>query len=142
MSVYFITCRMVNMVKIGCAYNPRRRLDTMQCGCPVELTLEAMLKGSFVEEREYHARFDHLRVRGEWFRITAEIEEIIVANPPPTTKSNPLFLKRAREMQGKRPSDRYDNEDARRYAEAMTAMRAEQGTRRLHADLDALEKAE
>jgi hypothetical protein len=128
MSVYFITAREVGMVKIGCAFNPRSRFNTIQTSSPVEVALEAWVSGSYPEEREFHSRFAHLRVRGEWFKLTPEIEEIIASNPILVTKSNPLFLKKAREMQGKRTNDIqliYQREaDAKRYAAAMTEMHA------------------
>jgi hypothetical protein len=127
-SVYFITARQVGMVKIGCAFNPRRRLDTMQCGCPIDLALEAWVAGDYTEEREFHSRFKDLRVRGEWFNLSLEIETIIAANPVPTTKFSTLFLKKAREMQGKRPDapPHQLSGDAKRYAAAMAEMHAAQ----------------
>jgi hypothetical protein len=77
MSVYFITARDVGMVKIGCAYDPLSRLRDIQVCCPVELKIEAVMKGFYQEEREFHARFAEHRVRGEWFRITPDIESIM-----------------------------------------------------------------
>jgi hypothetical protein len=83
MSVYFITCRQTGMVKIGCAYDPFDRLKTLQSGSPTKLKIEALLKGSYKRERELHKLLAKHRVRGEWFRISPEIEAIIkeVARP-------------------------------------------------------------
>jgi hypothetical protein len=82
-SVYLITAREVNRVKIGCAYNPHQRLERLQTMSPCLLVLEAVLKGSHAEERAIHKLFDDERVRGEWFEITDEIERVITANPAP-----------------------------------------------------------
>lgn len=83
MSVYLITARQVALVKIGCAYDPFLRLERLQTASPVELRLEALLKGSHSEERAIHKLFAEERVRGEWFTITEEIERVIAANPAP-----------------------------------------------------------
>lgn len=77
MSVYFITCREIGMVKIGCARNPFVRLATLQTAFPLELKIEAHLKGSYALEKEMHERFAKERVRGEWFRITPEIDLLL-----------------------------------------------------------------
>lgn len=80
MSVYFITAREVGKVKIGCAYDPAQRLERMQGGSPCKLVLEALLKGSYAEERQIHKLFADERLHGEWFVITEEIEKAIAAN--------------------------------------------------------------
>lgn len=51
MSTYFITCRQIGFVKIGCAYDPFKRLATLQAANPLELTLEALFVGAYAEER-------------------------------------------------------------------------------------------
>lgn len=82
MSVYFVTCREANAVKIGSSLEPHGRLREIQLGCPIKLKLEAMLPGSHAEEHALHARFADDRIHGEWFRLTEMIEAIIAANPP------------------------------------------------------------
>jgi hypothetical protein len=82
MSVYFVTCREANAVKIGLSLEPHARLSEIQWGCPLELKLEAVLPGVREDERNFHARFEHLHIRGEWFAIDEMIEAIIAANPP------------------------------------------------------------
>lgn len=81
MSVYFITCRDLGVVKIGYAENPYSRLNNIRVACPVEVELELILEGSFAEEKALHRLLKEYRVRGEWFLITPAIESLI-ANPP------------------------------------------------------------
>ena len=66
--------RSAGFVKIGyCARDPIRRLEKLQIGNPVRLKLIALLEGGPEVERHWHARWDHARVRGEWFRLTPEL---------------------------------------------------------------------
>lgn len=81
MSVYFVTCREANAVKIGSSLEPHTRLGELQAYCPLLLTLEAVLPGGTEEEFTFHRRFEDVRIRGEWFTITEMIEAIIAANP-------------------------------------------------------------
>ena len=53
------------------------RLQALQCGNALELTLLAAIDGSPVLERELHARFSVYRVRGEWFKLVPEIADFI-----------------------------------------------------------------
>lgn len=77
MSVYLITCRELGMVKIGVAFNPFVRLKTLQTAFPLDLTVEALIKGAHRREKELHQQFAAHRVRGEWFRLCPEIEALI-----------------------------------------------------------------
>jgi hypothetical protein len=82
-SVYFVTCRKANAVKIGSSLDPWSRLKAIQTGCPLPITLEAVLPGNHEEEFAFHRRFEDDRMQGEWFTITEMIEAIIAANPAP-----------------------------------------------------------
>lgn len=124
MSVYFITAREVGMVKIGCAYEPHRRLAYMQTASPVELTLEAMLPGAYQEERGLHAQFAEHRVRGEWFKIVPEIEEMIAASICPDRPRSIAQRRRILEMhKAGVPKNKGLTEQQKKYADAMAAMR-------------------
>lgn len=127
MSVYFITAREVGMVKIGCAYDPHRRLAYLQTCSPVELALEALLPGAYPEEHEYHARFAAGRVRGEWFTITPEIEDLIASHSAPPKPRSIAQRRRILEMHSAgAPKNRGLTPQEKRYADAMAEMRAAQ----------------
>lgn len=79
--IYFITARDVGMVKIGFAHNPQARFHVVQTGSPIELKLERAGDGSYSDEDELHSRFERLRVRGEWYRLTPEIENLMGEYP-------------------------------------------------------------
>lgn len=86
MSVYFITCRAVNMVKIGYAENAshvKARLIGLRTGCPLDLALEMVVPGGMAEEKALHELLKADRVRGEWFTITDTIERLITCPPIP-----------------------------------------------------------
>lgn len=77
--VYFIgaECRLGEPVKIGIAYNPKARLSGIQSSWPFDLRLLAMHPGGREEEKRYHAKFRHCRLRGEWFKITPALKRLI-----------------------------------------------------------------
>lgn len=80
MSVYFVTCRKAKAVKIGFSVDPPARLPEIQWGCPLPLTLEAVVPGTIQEEKRFHSWFADDRITGEWFRLTEMIELIIKNN--------------------------------------------------------------
>lgn len=74
--IYFIQSGKSEFVKIGyCAGEPKMRLATLQVGNPEKLVLIAVKEGSKDDEARWHAMFDHLRVRGEWFRWDVELRD-------------------------------------------------------------------
>jgi hypothetical protein len=83
MSVYFVTCREANAVKIGFSVQPRARLPEIQWGCPLRLTLEAVMPGNHEEEARLHRWFADDRITGEWFRLTEMLELVIKSNAVP-----------------------------------------------------------
>lgn len=60
-------------VKIGYAKDPIRRLQTLQVAHHEQLLLLAV--DVTASEGEFHEMFKHLRIRGEWYRIDAELME-------------------------------------------------------------------
>lgn len=131
MSVYFATCREANAVKIGSSVDPFGRLPEIQLGCPLLITIEAILPGNYEQEFEFHRRFEEHRVRGEWFTICEMIESIIARNPAPqqpqklerTIRSEPQIKPPVR-----KPVRTYQDQlDIKRYNAAMAEMRAARG---------------
>lgn len=61
-------------VKIGfTGGSPYSRLSALQTGSPCALTMLAMHKGSYEEERRLHEKFAATRVHGEWFDMSEEL---------------------------------------------------------------------
>jgi len=83
-TVYFIRCE--QYVKIGISYNPAGRLQQIKSSggslIPkrMDFTQAAIIAtepGGFDREQELHAKFAHLRDRGEWFIEAPELTEYI-----------------------------------------------------------------
>lgn len=75
--VYFILAESVGRVKIGFSGNPLWRCADLSQNSPVYCRLIGCLKGEPRVEKEWHKRFDHLRIRGEWFEYTGELKAAI-----------------------------------------------------------------
>jgi hypothetical protein len=73
--LYFI--RAADAVKIGRTVDVWNRLKKMQADNPVGLECVCRLPNKGREERDWHGRFAHLRIRGEWFQWVPEIAEAI-----------------------------------------------------------------
>jgi hypothetical protein len=69
-------------IKIGHAKDPVSRLAEVQTGHPARLVLIATVQGPASLERQYHAKFAHRRLHGEWFERCAEIEHEILRLDP------------------------------------------------------------
>jgi hypothetical protein len=82
-SVYFVSARELDIVKIGYAFDPVRRYNYLRICCPVELTLEGAIPGGYDKERELHKQFALARVRGEWFKLTPALQTEIDASTRP-----------------------------------------------------------
>jgi len=75
--IYFIQAEGNNLIKIGIAINPKKRLRQLQSASPVKLHLLKIIEGSFPEERELHKRFKDTRTHGEWFLPTQDLLDTI-----------------------------------------------------------------
>ena len=129
MSVYFATCREANAVKIGSSVDPWGRLPEIQLGCPLPITIEAILPGGVDEEFGYHRWFADYRIRGEWFTLCAPIELLIANNrvdPEPKKKRTIPGLKRQKLAPWEAKFPKSCRHDVAKYAEAMLEMRAAQ----------------
>jgi hypothetical protein len=77
--VYFIGTenREGRHVKIGMAYEPEKRLKTLQIGHSAQLRVLAWFRGDRDAEARLHAKFYRTRIQGEWFRITPALKRLI-----------------------------------------------------------------
>lgn len=66
-------------VKIGIASDITTRLSNLQAASPYPISLMKMVDGAWHLEKSLHKRFAHLHVRGEWFRLADDLEELISA---------------------------------------------------------------
>ena len=97
--VYFILDIVSNSIKIGKANDIQERLSGLQTGNPNELLVLHYIKCDSAEfafnlERKCHNEFNHLHMRGEWFKYDKEafqkflVEEINFKKKP---KREPLI---------------------------------------------------
>lgn len=73
--LYFIRCG--DAVKIGMSSDPESRMQILSTGAPGKLYLLAKIPNSGNIEAECHRKLSHLRINGEWFRYTNEIDRLI-----------------------------------------------------------------
>jgi hypothetical protein len=73
--IYFLTAAHPDYpIKIGFTQRlSGLRLRAIQTSCPYALEFLARMRGVQRQERELHERFDHLRLRGEWFSRSPEL---------------------------------------------------------------------
>lgn len=110
MSVYFITARELDMVKIGYAYNPIARYNHLRVASPAELTLEGAIPGGFDKEHELHVRYAKWRVRGEWFTLVPSIQSEIDASSKPAKFTWAAVRVWLRELEEKSEALRHDSD--------------------------------
>lgn len=65
---YLIGAEGSRLTKIGKANNPKARMESLQTGQPMTLSLLWACDGYY--EGKLHRRFKDYRVRGEWFDLT------------------------------------------------------------------------
>jgi Meiotically up-regulated gene 113 len=78
-----------DFIKIGFSTDPNSRRSQLQTSTPYELRVVLAIPGTMETEKKLHKRFQHLRVRGEWFRKDPELLEFITGElkrqeAPPT----------------------------------------------------------
>jgi hypothetical protein len=73
--LYFIRCG--DAVKIGVSSDPETRMQALSTGAPGKLYLLAKFPNSGNLENQCHKKLSHLRISGEWFRYTYEIDQLI-----------------------------------------------------------------
>lgn len=67
-------------VKIGHSRNVTKRISAIATHCPHRVVLLGTFRGGLEYERQLHIRFEHERLRGEWFseRIIGELLELLL----------------------------------------------------------------
>lgn len=78
--VYFIADRAAGRVKIGISHDPDKRMNALQGANGGKLEIIATFQGDERHEQALHDKFKHLRLNGEWFRLTPEIERFALEN--------------------------------------------------------------
>lgn len=83
--VYFILDSFSNAIKIGKANDIFDRLPTLQTGNPNPLTLLHYIEcvsvdHAFYLENQYHQKFNHLHIQGEWFKYEKETFQKFIIN--------------------------------------------------------------
>lgn len=74
MTVYFIQAGKRGPIKIGFTDgHPVDRLNYLQCGSAVQLTLLGCAPGTERDEKALHRRFSAHRIRGEWFKPKPDV---------------------------------------------------------------------
>ncbi len=71
MKTYFILDEWNRAVKIGRSVNPAHRLKQLQTGHASILRLLHVVDGN--HEKALHARWRHLRISGEWFKVEDDL---------------------------------------------------------------------
>jgi len=75
--IYFVAGKGTNLVKIGRTESLKDRMVSLQTSSPVELNYIALLQDNPSLEKELHDHFDFCRIRGEWFEICDDLQEVI-----------------------------------------------------------------
>lgn len=78
----FVDPQFHGIVKIGVTNNTKKRLATLQTGCPWKLEVKAMVyrPDSFQYENWLHEHFDRYRMRpdGEWFDFGIDSDPVSI----------------------------------------------------------------
>lgn len=73
-------------VKIGYGYSLKKRRTELNVGCPLDLRLIGYFDAGTSTEKLLHERFNHLRIRGEWFKPNKELLGYVKAVSPTAYK--------------------------------------------------------
>src|SRR5947207_2529709 len=98
--VYFFKENATNAIKIGRSYDVRMRFEQIQSGMPQELEFLGFMQGSWAKEKEMHSKFEHLRLRGEWFRFDQSIVDFIESNTNQVMPPAPPTIKKPKKRHG------------------------------------------
>lgn len=71
--IYFIQGESGGPIKIGYTENVEKRLCALQTGHYDTLKVLKAIPGNINDEKKHHKKFQHLRLRGEWFKPEQEL---------------------------------------------------------------------
>lgn len=77
--LYVIARRCLGEVKIGIATNVYSRFGSIQAANAGALSLWLVVPGDRSTENQAHALFDHIHIRGEWFRDHPDLRKWVLA---------------------------------------------------------------
>ena len=79
--VYFIQNTVTGAIKIGYASDITQRFNALQHATDCELKLLHTVDSFEMkqDEKEFHDKVSHLRIRGEWFEDKCELEDFLDA---------------------------------------------------------------
>ncbi len=102
--IYFIKAVSLNRVKIGMTENIHQRIINLKANSPDELELLKVVRtnSTYPTDHAIHALFSHLRVRGEWFSLTSEMQNFIEqleTNVSETKRTALYYERRISELQ-------------------------------------------
>jgi len=87
--VYFVRESGTGAIKIGTSKQLSKRLAELARVLPYAIDLLATIDGGREVEWTIHNRFDHARIRGEWFRPVSELLEYIAEINTPRNSGMP-----------------------------------------------------
>ncbi len=77
--VYFLVTEDQKYLKIGFTRHKLKRINALQNGCPLTLTLVKQVRGNYGMEQLLLNLFDELRVHGEWFRFELPLARFVAS---------------------------------------------------------------
>jgi hypothetical protein len=75
--IYFVQAGPGGPIKVGWTLDIEQRLGSLRVDNPEELTLLATAHGGLDVEQRLHQIFESTRIRGEWFRPSPKLMELI-----------------------------------------------------------------
>src|SRR3972149_6243576 len=75
--IHFISCDALSLIKIGRSADVNKRLSHLQISVGAELRIIKAVPADPWVEIAVHSKFQHIRVRGEWFRADKELLDFI-----------------------------------------------------------------
>jgi DNA-binding NtrC family response regulator len=79
--IYFIQSdRPRGPIKIGHTnkFEADSRISALQTGSAFTLSLLCIIQGTIEDEKRLHKKFEHLKIKGEWFRPDKELIDFVI----------------------------------------------------------------